>query len=171
MPAGASAEARALIEKARAGSGIDTVPLFGVSRMLDFSQFTPRGHYTEAPLSQYFQAMMWLGRVDFRLIETLSDGSSAFRREQYEAMLAVHQLMEGRPSELWSGIDTVVRSFVGEKKLTHEGILGTIKGFIDVNEERLDYLAGILDLSTNYFQHTGTQTVARRAVTRAYGEI
>jgi hypothetical protein len=68
-------------------------------------------------------------------------------------------------------VEGYVKSFVSEKQMTHEGVLGKIKGFIDVNEERLDYLAGIIDLSTNYFLHTGTQSVARRAVTRAYGEI
>jgi hypothetical protein len=108
-----SASAAALVAKARAGSGMEQVPLFGISRLMDFSQFTPRGHYTNG-LEGYFQAMMWLGRVDFRLIETQSDGSLVFRRGQYEAVLALHQLMAGRPSELWSHIDGAVRSFVGE---------------------------------------------------------
>jgi hypothetical protein len=44
----------------------------------------------------------------------LSDGSLVFRRAQYDAVLALEQLMEGRPAELWQKIDTVVRSFVGE---------------------------------------------------------
>ncbi len=42
-------------------------------RKLDFSQFTPRGHYNkvintrdgEFTLENYFRAMMWLGRIDF----------------------------------------------------------------------------------------------------------
>ena len=34
----------------------------------DFTQYVPRGHYTRsAILSQYFKAMMWYGRVSFRL--------------------------------------------------------------------------------------------------------
>lgn len=44
-------------------------------RNLDFSQFTPRGHYTREfwtkdgmrTLENYFRAMMWLGRIDFLL--------------------------------------------------------------------------------------------------------
>ena len=44
-------------------------------RHLDFSQFTPRGHYNktiysggkEFTLENYFRAMMWLGRIDFLL--------------------------------------------------------------------------------------------------------
>ncbi|MFC2115591.1 DUF3160 domain-containing protein [Bacteroidota bacterium] len=45
------------------------------TRKIDFSQFTPRGHYTkkfwtgegERTLENYFRAMMWLGRIDFLL--------------------------------------------------------------------------------------------------------
>jgi hypothetical protein len=34
----------------------------------DFTQFVPRGHYTRSvTLSKYFMAMMWYGRVQFRL--------------------------------------------------------------------------------------------------------
>ncbi|MCD4710710.1 MAG: DUF3160 domain-containing protein, partial [Bacteroidales bacterium] len=53
------------------------MPLFTESRnrKLDFSQFTPRGHYNktiytpqgEITLEDYFKAMMWLGRIDFLL--------------------------------------------------------------------------------------------------------
>jgi hypothetical protein len=93
---------------------MESVTLFGVERLEDFSQFTPRGHYTEPPLSDYFRAMMWLGRVDFRLLETLSDGSITFRRAQFEAMLAVHQLMDDPSRRSWQQIDDVVRGFVGE---------------------------------------------------------
>jgi len=35
----------------------------------DFTQFVPRGHYTRSELlSNYFKAMMWYGRVSFRLM-------------------------------------------------------------------------------------------------------
>lgn len=47
------------------------LPLFSESnRLLDFSQFTVRGHYADSEtLSQYFKAMMWLGRMDFLLTQ------------------------------------------------------------------------------------------------------
>jgi hypothetical protein len=113
-PLPASAAARAFIQKARAADGMESVMLFGVERLEDLSQFEPRGHYTEPPLSDYFRAMMWLGRVDFRLLETLPDGAITFRRAQYEAMLALHQTMDERASGLWKTVDDVVRAFVGE---------------------------------------------------------
>jgi Protein of unknown function (DUF3160) len=112
LPTGAAA--RAFIQKARAATGIESVTLFGVERLEDLSQFEPRGHYAEPPLSDYFRAMIWLGRVDFRLLETLPDGTITFRRAQYEAMLALHQTLDERAVGLWSTVDEVVRAFVGE---------------------------------------------------------
>ncbi|MBN2737562.1 MAG: DUF3160 domain-containing protein [Spirochaetales bacterium] len=55
------------------------IDFLGKSRMVDFSQFKPRGHYTcssssltNCPLTRFFKAMMWLGRADcaFYLDET-----------------------------------------------------------------------------------------------------
>ena len=52
----------------RRATGPTELSLFGVPRTEDFSQFKPRGHYTDrAELTSYFKAMMWLGRIDFRL--------------------------------------------------------------------------------------------------------
>jgi hypothetical protein len=39
--------------------------IYGGKRPIDWSQFKPRGHYTETPqLKNYFRMMMWLGRAD-----------------------------------------------------------------------------------------------------------
>jgi hypothetical protein len=111
--AGASSEARGLIERARAAQGIGSSSLFGVDREIDFSQFTPRGHYTE-DLQDYFRAMIWLGRIDLRLIETASDGTAVFRRPQYDAMLGLQQLMDEQALQRWTQIESVVHAFVGE---------------------------------------------------------
>jgi hypothetical protein len=111
------AQVDALIAKANAAQGIELVDLFGVKRMEDFSQFTPRGHYTgdegDEQMPRYFRAMMWLGRVDLRIIETLSDGSQVFRPEQYAAMLLLHALIEPDAAR-WQTIDDAIRTFVGE---------------------------------------------------------
>ncbi|HEU4581309.1 MAG TPA: DUF3160 domain-containing protein [Polyangiaceae bacterium] len=110
---GVSSEARSLIEQAREAQGIGTRSLFGVDRRIDFSQFTPRGHYTDE-LQDYFRAMIWLGRIELRLIETEPDGTAVFRRPQYEAMLGMQQLMNEPALQRWSQIEQVVHAFVGE---------------------------------------------------------
>lgn len=97
-------------------AGLEQVNLFSVSREIDFSQFTPRGHYTDSPeLTQYFQAMMWLGRIELRLIETQADGQRVLNRRQVEAMLGLHSLMQSdEVLAPWRTIDRVVTGFVGE---------------------------------------------------------
>jgi hypothetical protein len=100
-----------LVNNARAAQGPATVELFGVQRDEDFSQFEPRGHYVADPnLTQYFKAMMWLGRVDLRLVETKSDGSRVFNRRQYEAMLLMRDTLKLAD---WQQIDDMLKLFVG----------------------------------------------------------
>jgi hypothetical protein len=104
-----------LLGMATAASGTATVKLFGVNRDIDFSQFKPRGHYTDSPaLSQYFRAMMWLGRTEFRLLETQSDGSQLFYRRQLEASLLMRGLVDATGMEVWNSIEKILRSFTGE---------------------------------------------------------
>ena len=55
--------------------------------------------------------------------------------------------------------------------MSREGLLDRIKGYVDVADAKLDTVAAVLDITTNYFEHTGIQSVARRLVSRAYGEI
>ncbi len=84
-------------------------------RTFDFSQFKPRGHYTAEPsLEQYFRAMIWLGRVDLRLMETQLSGEQVFQRRQYDAMLLFNELLSGPALGYWQNIDTAVETFVGE---------------------------------------------------------
>ncbi len=98
-----------------ATTGISARTLFGVNRRFDFSQFKPRGHYTDSPaLSNYFRAMMWLGRIDFRLIETQDDGSQVFHRRQLEAAVTLQELMTKDATHSWQRLEQVISGFVGE---------------------------------------------------------
>lgn len=70
-------------------SGIYISPLFGYPE--DYSQYTPRGHYTRnETFERYFQTMMWLGRIGFRL--KTPDDPAAARQETRQAMLMVMAL-------------------------------------------------------------------------------
>ncbi|HLM73464.1 MAG TPA: DUF3160 domain-containing protein, partial [Polyangiaceae bacterium] len=104
-----------LVAKAQAHEGAREVTLFGVKRDMDFSQFKPRGHYTDSPeLEKYFKAMMWLGRVDFRMLETQQDGSQVFQRRQVEGALALRDLMGDTTQSRWGRVDGAIQAFVGE---------------------------------------------------------
>ena len=51
--------------------------------------------------------------------------------------------------------------------VTPEDLSKKLGGFIELADGKLDYLAAFLDGSTNYFEHTGVQTVARKLITQA----
>jgi len=115
MVAGADPrEVRKYLDLVASEEGMVPEILFGTDRIFDFSQFTVRGHYTDEPaLRRYFQAMMWLGRIDFRLIETAGDGTQRFHRRQLEAALVLHELLDAGARAHWDRIDRTVTAFTG----------------------------------------------------------
>jgi hypothetical protein len=60
---------------------------------------------------------------------------------------------------------------VSSKNLSPEKVLGNLQGFMQIADDKLDYVAAFIDMSTNYYEHTGTQTLARRLIERAFAEI
>jgi hypothetical protein len=64
-----------------------------------------------------------------------------------------------------------VESFVSARGLGVDRVVGSLRGFLKGVEGKLDYVAAFLDMTTNYYEHTGTQTVARSLITRAVGEV
>ncbi|NJN02097.1 MAG: hypothetical protein HC873_08670 [Leptolyngbyaceae cyanobacterium SL_1_1] len=62
-------------------------------------------------------------------------------------------------------------SFVAQKGITPEKITRSFQKFVDIADDKLDYFGAFLDISTNYYEHTGVQTLARRLVERAIAEI
>lgn len=81
---------------------------------------------------------------------------------------------EGKLNFIGSSFDSVqgwMSDLVSSQSLNTEKVTGSILNFVDVADSKLDYLAAFLDLSTNYYEHTGTQTLARRLIERAFAEI
>ena len=71
----------------------------------DYSQYKPRGYYTESEqLKKYFKAMMWYGRIGFR-----SDKDVMVR-----AGVLTTLSMTGEALEKWSHIYTVTAFFAGQ---------------------------------------------------------
>ncbi|MGB5594642.1 MAG: hypothetical protein WBM62_11495 [Crocosphaera sp.] len=73
-----------------------------------------------------------------------------------------------------SSFDSVkgwMSDFVEEKNITPPQLFNRLGSFIEYSEDKLDYLAAFLDMTTNYYEHTGTQTLARRLIERAVAEI
>ncbi len=106
-----------------------TMPLFTQSRLrkIDFSQFTPRGHYNKEiytaegtiTLENYFRAMMWLGRIDFLLTAPPENPwepdwtADELRRMQLGALLLNELLYDCGKIENWSRHEEIISFLVG----------------------------------------------------------
>ena len=57
----------------------------------------PDNSLGNALLEHYFRAVVWLGRIDLRIIDVQSDGSQIFERGQLEAAVALRLVPEKAP--------------------------------------------------------------------------
>jgi hypothetical protein len=104
-------EEMALID-AHAGLGQSAVMgLGGEEFMEDYGQYNPRGHYTRSEdLKRYFRAMMWYGRITFRL-DNVDETRSALLMTQ---ALGVAKTASGKDVRtLWANIYDPTTFFVG----------------------------------------------------------
>jgi hypothetical protein len=115
-------------------------PMFGGSRLVDFSQYAVRGYYSRSPtLSRYFQAYMWTARADLRVLD-LEDPAQS-RRELGTAIVLNHLLKESGLVETWRELDAVIRLFVGRTDAMNfaqlEGLLAVagINSLLDITSE------------------------------------
>lgn len=143
-------------------NGMEELDFLGVMRKMDFSQFEPRGHYTDQEnLGLYFRCMMWLGRVDFRLVETQEDGSQVLNRGQVRSMIALRHLMDEADLQAWERINGMIEAFVGESDNMQ---LTEIEALL--NDLGISDLSGLDDLSDETIRKTilqggyGTQRIA-----------
>ncbi len=109
------------LEKQIAAAQPQDVALFGsATRTIDFSQFTPRGHYTDKEtLRRYFQAMIWLGRTELYCGAPKSAGSEVpeadLQRQTIMSVLLLEALTASSSWDLLNEMDAILQGFVGEQ--------------------------------------------------------
>lgn len=99
-----------------AHQGFSTSPIFSYNE--DFSQYVPRGHYTRSEkLKNYFNAMMWFGRMGFILkgCQTGCIVSESKAEELTRAALIISNQLNENSNLLdkWRRIYTVTSFYVG----------------------------------------------------------
>src|SRR5262245_37198225 len=103
----------------RAGQMKTVGDFFGQCRVVDFSQFKVRGHYTHSErLGRYFQCVMWLGRIDFAVAGGPFErcpGVPTFAspREVGGAIILWHLLVQSGQLQAWQNYDRILQTFVG----------------------------------------------------------
>ncbi|MES1025784.1 hypothetical protein ABN584_23090 [Gloeocapsa sp. BRSZ] len=73
--------------------------------------------------------------------------------------------------ESFDSVKGWMSGLVSSRNLTPQKVVNNLQQAIEVADDKLDYLAAFLDVATNYYEHTGTQTLARRLIERAVAEI
>jgi len=92
------------LELIREHRGFSGSPIFEYRE--DYSQYVPRGHYTRSEtLGKYFKAMMWYGRVMFRLKS---------EEETKQALYIVKAIDDTGTLDLWDTIYEPTVFFVGK---------------------------------------------------------
>ena len=108
-------------------------------------------------------------------IENMSSGDL----DSNQAFSQMRELIPGGSSDgqlsfIGDSFDSVkdwMGNFVSDRNLSPETIMGNLQGFLEFSDDKLDYVAAFLDMTTNYYEHTGTQTIAARLIERAMAEI
>ena len=92
------------------------------TRKIDFSQFKPRGHYSDDPefpfLEDYWRAMIWLGRMELYLIAPVANEPTyqADVKRQTIMSTLINELMElADAHEIHDDIEATLEFFVGEQ--------------------------------------------------------
>ena len=126
-----------------------------------------------------FDGLIPLGPDFLRKIEEFISGLVPTDLTSNPAFSAVSSMIPGGGAEgqlgfVQQGFNSIkgwMGNFVSSKGITAEGVVGSLKNFIEISDDKLDYVAGFLDATTNYFDYTGIQTVGRRLIERAVAEI
>lgn len=160
-----NSDVEAFIKAAQLASGTSDMTLFGTKRQIDFSQFTPRGHYVDTPeLTQYFRAMMWLGRVDLRLIETMPTGEQVFQRRQLDAMLLLRKLIDDNGLARWTELDDTMQAFVGKSDYMRVSEIDALLNDLGVDRDGVAKLSDQIIAQTIIDKGYGTQLIASQLI-------
>lgn len=73
--------------------------------------------------------------------------------------------------ESFNSVKGWMNNLVVSNDLSPAKITSNLQSFANFSDDKLDYLPAFLDVATNYYEHTGTQTIARRLIERAIAEI
>ena len=70
-----------------------------------------------------------------------------------------------------TAISDWIHKFVATRDLGVDKVVGNVRSYLPGIESKLDYVSAFIDMFTNYYEHTGIQTVARSVIMRAVSEV
>ena len=126
-----------------------------------------------------FDGLIPLGPDFVDRVGDIIGGMSSAGLQQNPLFKRVNNLIPGDGTEgkldfIGNSFDAVrgwMSNLVSSRGLDPQMIIDSLQNFVDIADDKLDYLAAFIDLTTNYFEHTGVQTVARRLILQAAEEV
>ena len=70
-------------------------------------------------------------------------------------------------NQSFEAIENWMNNLLKSHELTPERIVNRLKKYVDISNHKLHHVAAFLDTTTNYYAHTGVQTVANTLITQA----
>ncbi|BAY24779.1 hypothetical protein NIES2100_45760 [Calothrix sp. NIES-2100] len=112
-------------------------------------------------------------------IHNIISGADASIVAQNPVFLAVNNFLPGNnPGEKFGFITQAFNSvqgwmnnLVAKTGVTPQSIFNHLGNFIQMADDNLDFVAAFLDQTTNYYEHTGIQTVARALILRSHSLV
>jgi len=126
-----------------------------------------------------FDGLIPLGPDFIQMVLSRFSNMNPQELEQNQTFKGVNDLIPGGNSagklgfinQSFGSVSGWMSDFVNSRGLTPQNVVHNLSSFIDVADDKLDYLGAFLVVSTNYYEHTGIQTLARRLIERAVAEI
>ncbi|MDZ8052786.1 MAG: agenet domain-containing protein [Aulosira sp. ZfuVER01] len=142
-------------------------------------------NYKDASLTRMvalvcLDGMLPLGPDFLSKIHSIISGADASSVvAQNPVFLAVNNSLPGNnPGEKFGFITQAFNSvqgwmnnLVAKTGLTPQSISSHLGNFIQIADDNLDFVAAFLDQTTNYYEHTGIQTVARTLILRSHSLV
>ncbi|MEC4803354.1 MAG: BON domain-containing protein [Jaaginema sp. PMC 1079.18] len=141
-------------------------------------------NYTDAALMRMtalvcLDGVLPLGPDFFNKVHAVIDNADPAVLEQNPVFSAVSNYLPGESitgklsfiQTSFNAAQGWMQGFVNRTGVTPSGIFDRLGSFIQIADDNLDFVAAFLDQTTNYYEHTGTQTVARSVIQKAYEEV
>ncbi|MCL6494684.1 MAG: DUF3160 domain-containing protein [Ignavibacterium sp.] len=114
-------------------------------RTVDWSQFKPRGHYADnfafPELEKYFRTMMWLGRIEFYLLQPQGvDTTICFpsiqdvQRQTIDALLIYELINLGNNRIIFNEIENAIKIFAGDQDNVTVENISYLKNALNIND-------------------------------------
>lgn len=141
-------------------------------------------HYQDASLMRMgalvcLDGVLPLGPNFLSKIQSIITGSEAVKIPQNPGFSAINNFIPGISTsdklaflnQSFNSIQGWMGNFVSKTKVTPKSIASNLGNFIQIADDNVDFVAAFLDQTTNYYEHTGIQTVARSLITQAYASV